>query len=312
MGLDDNKIKIPFSRNPVYLKYLDLYNIESLIESGMVVSGMFTEDLEEYFKETFNVKHAIACSNCTSGLIIALKAIDAKDKKVALECNNCIPVWCDVDPKSWLLTNETIKESDIVVAVDTFGNQANIETDKPVVYDSAHGFGLSKLGHRGIVEVVSFAMTKAVTAMQGGIILTNDDKIASTAKFLVSFSAKMGEVNALVAMKSIEQLACKLKVRDLIIKEYRTSVKVPFEEQVITEETNYSVYSILLENNKIRDKIVELFGINGIEVKTYYTPLVEGQKNTDDVYSRIISLPIYPKVKSHVGFICDVINEVLR
>ena len=45
---------------------------------GSFYGGKNVQDLENYFKKKFNVKHAIAVNSWTSGLICAVGAIDIK------------------------------------------------------------------------------------------------------------------------------------------------------------------------------------------------------------------------------------------
>ena len=145
--------------------------------------------------------------------------------------------------------------------------------------------------------------------MQGGMILTNNSEIYDKINELVDLSAKMCEVNAFIALKEIEKYPVKKERRLDIINKYRKYIKVPITEQRIEYATNYSTYSILFESNSKRSKIVELFKENGIEQKVYYEPLIYGLENTDNVYSRILSLPTYPSVAKHIKFICNLINK---
>jgi len=69
------------------------------------------------------------------------------------------------------------------------------------------------------------------------------------------------------------------------------------------------VFSILLPSLEKRDRIVELFTKNNVEVKCYYKPLVNTMKDTNWVYERIISLPVYKEVEEYIPFICKLINE---
>jgi dTDP-4-amino-4,6-dideoxygalactose transaminase len=273
----------------------DLINIEEILSSGQVVKGKYINKLEENFKEMYEVKHAIACASCTAGLTIALDAGGFSNKLVALPAftwpstyyavsnNYNYPLFCDIDEKTWLTKprlegfngrSMQREKTDLIVAVDTFGNRCpKLETDIPVIYDAAHGFGLVGLGNRGLAEVVSFSFTKTVTGMQGGMILTNDDELAMKSRKLVNLYAKLTELNAYVCYH------------------------------------NLSVFSILLWDNKKRDRVAGQFIKNGIEVKIYYKPLVDSLPKTNRVYDKIISLPTWRGVEEHVPEICEIINN---
>jgi dTDP-4-amino-4,6-dideoxygalactose transaminase len=318
---------IHFSKPTISLEEEDFEKIKDVLRSGWVSIGRYVEELENEFKERFKVKHAIACSCCTQGLIIALKAVGWRNQRVAvpaftwpstvfaIESNiGNTPVFCDIDPETWLMDLDSLDDElyDVVLAVDTFGNQADIKTTKPVIYDAAHGFNLEKLGHRGIAEVVSFSFTKVVSASEGGMILTNDDEVAKTAYELRRLASRMEEVNAIIALSSIRKYDYYNKIKLDIIERYQKSLDFNFTLQQVPECTNHSVFSLLLNNSYTRDAISTALKNNEIEVKTYYEPLVEGLAHTDQIYSRIISLPTYPEIVSKQDMICGLINESVK
>ncbi len=318
---------VHFSKPTISLEEEDFEKIKDVIRSGWVSIGRYVEELENEFKKRFKVKHAIACSCCTQGLIIALKAAGWRNQRVAvpaftwpstvfaIESNiGNAPVFCDIDPETWLMDLDSLDDDlyDVVLAVDTFGNQADIKTTKPVIYDAAHGFNLKKLGHRGIAEVVSFSFSKVVSASEGGMILTNDDEVAKTAYELRRLASRMEEVNAIIALSSLRKYDYYNQIKIDIIERYQKNFDFNFAIQRVPECTNHSVFSLLLNNSYTRDAISMALKNNEIEVKTYYEPLVEGLAHTDQIYSRIISLPTYPEIVSKQEMICGLINESVK
>jgi len=327
---------LQFAKPSVKLTDKDLAEIKAIVASGWFCEGKYVEEFEDYFKKTYNVKYAISCSSATQGLIITLKAANISHTTVALpaftwpstlyaiECNGCEPFWIDIDINTWNITDapefvtfesKTLrpqriigKEITAILPVDIFGNRAYIKDDRPVIYDAAHSFGVSGLGKRGIAEVVSFSFTKPVTSMQGGVILTDDDDIYYAAWEFRRLTAKMCEINALIGLKEIARHEEKLFERKRLIDLYRYYIDVPYTEQVIEIDSNYSTYSLLFEKEK-RDRIADAFRKNNIEVKIYYDPLVSGLQNTDYIYNHIISLPLHAEVEDVIVDICKIINE---
>ena len=129
--------------------------VADVLSSGRV--NYWTGDQGRLFEEEFagyvGVKHAIACSCCTQGLIIALKAVGWRNQRVAvpaftwpstvfaIESNiGNTPVFCDIDPETWLMDLDSLDDElyDVVLAVDTFGNQADIKTRQRKGEDKAH------------------------------------------------------------------------------------------------------------------------------------------------------------------------------
>jgi len=314
---------IPYVKPGINLGVNSSINVHEIIRSGKFCLGDYTNKLEEVIKLKYNVKYAVACCNATNGLIIAFKAAGIKNMRVgipsftwpstlyALECNNNVPVFFDIDKDSWTIdVNSNDEYVDAYIAVDTFGNPANIVTEKPIIYDAAHSFGTYNIGNRGIVEVLSFSFTKPITGMQGGMILTNDENVHEEAKELVRLSAKICEINAFVCLKSKELYVDKLLSAMRIMNLYKELIKIPFKVQEYNMSGNYSTFAILLETTEKRDNIYNELKDIGIETKIYYEPLVKGFKNTDDIYSRILCLPVYVNMISEISKICKIINEV--
>lgn len=319
--------QIQFSKPTISLEESDYKEIRNIIRSGWVSIGVNGEKLEAEFKSRFKVKHAIACSSCTQGLVVVLKAAGWRNKRIAvqpftwpstiyaIESNiGNVPIFCDIDPETWLLDLKSlsVKSYDAVLAVDTFGNQTDIKTNKPVIYDAAHGFDLKDLGHRGIAEVVSFSFTKVVSASEGGMILTNDNRIAETARELRRLSCRMAEINAVIALRSLKNYERNQKAKVKIIKGYLESFDFSYRTQRIPACTNHSVFSILLDTPGERDAIAHALKKSGVEFKTYYEPMVSGLKNIDSVYSRILSLPTYPQIAAVQDKICAIVNTAAK
>jgi dTDP-4-amino-4,6-dideoxygalactose transaminase len=225
------------------------------------------------------------------------------------------PVFCDInrDTLNMDLNSICSDEYDVVMAVDVFGNEAKVETDKPIIYDAAHGYGLKNLGHRGLAEVVSFSFTKVATAMEGGIILTQDDSLAEVAYELRRLSSRMSEINAYVLLKNIRNYDSNYARKQEISKTYKKLLKFDYMEQLNDTMSNLSVFPIILYESSVRDAIKKAFDEKSIEYKVYYQPLVEGLPITDWVFDHILCLPIYPKLsESEIIEICDVANAASK
>ena len=315
---------IQFSRPNLKADNEDLIAIKEIIDNGWFCESKYIKQLENRFKEITGNKYAIPCSSCTQGLVIAFKAADIKNKDVAvqsftwpsilfaLESTNNRPLWCDINENSWLLDNVpsfVFREIGAIVITDTFGNQAEFETDLPLIVDAAHGYNLPKLGKRGLIEVISFSFTKKITGMQGGCLLTDDYDVYVKAWELIRLSCKMLEIEAYYILKQMNIYEEQEVICNRIINKYRDLIKIPYKEQSITT-SNHSVFAILFENSKIRDTIKNSFEKNNIEVKIYYEPLERGLPKTEDIFSRILALPVYESMESEVERICNLINNI--
>jgi len=329
-GITDMKTyKLRYAKPHFDLTKKDLEIIEEILRSGWVSIGKHVLELEDNFKRICGVKYAIATTSASQALFLTIKALGWQKMRIALPSftwpstyyaienhAGIKPVFTDIDPETWLIDLDSLKKRnqqyDAVIAVDLFGNQCSLDTDKPVIYDAAHAFGLPKLGKRGLVEIVSLSFSKVLTACEGGVILTNQKGFSDDVRYLRRVTSRISEINAYLCNRAIEKREEFLARRTEIVDLYTRDLKIPYRVQKIPEATNYSVFSIVLPTNKDREKIVDIFNRENIEVKIYHDPLVPGLPVTDDIYLRSIALPVNYDVKDQIPYVCNLINEALK
>jgi dTDP-4-amino-4,6-dideoxygalactose transaminase len=180
--------------------------VESIIGSGMVTKGRYLREFEEAVAAHLGVKHAVAVSSCTTGLMLTYQGLGLKGEAVvpsftfmatvsALVWAGVRPVFADVDDGTTNLSPEAAEaaitpNTTAIVAVHNFGNPAEVEALEEIarrrglklVFDAAHGFGAicqgKPIGLQGDANVFSLSPTKLLIAGEGGIVATNDDALA--------------------------------------------------------------------------------------------------------------------------------------
>jgi dTDP-4-amino-4,6-dideoxygalactose transaminase len=173
---------------------------------GTITNGSLVERLEAAVCERLGVKHCIAVSTCTSGLMLVLRALGIQGEVIlpsftffatgqALLWNNLRPVFADCDPETWNISVEDAvrkisSQTSGVIAVHLFGNPAPAPELEAIcarhglklIFDSAHAFGSSidgkPVGGFGDAEVFSLTPTKLLVAGEGGLVCTNDQTLA--------------------------------------------------------------------------------------------------------------------------------------
>ncbi len=188
----------------------ELELLGEVIDSGVLTStkGKFVRDFEERFAAVLGVKHAIACSSGTAAIHSAVAAIDPEpgDEIVTSPITDmgaitpilyqgAIPVFADVDPRTYNVTAETIKpclseRTRAIVVTHLFGNSCEMdriirlaeERNVPVLEDCAQAF-LTTFQHRyvgtiGKIGCFSLQQGKHITTGEGGIVVTDDDDLA--------------------------------------------------------------------------------------------------------------------------------------
>ena len=201
------KQKIPIVR-PVLPSFADLAeDAEELLTTGMVTKGRHVLRFEEAIAEHLGVRHAIAVSSCTTGLMLTYKCLGLTGEVIipsftfmatasALLWAGLKPIFADVDFQTTNLDPRSVEaaitsETSAIVAVHNFGNPADVDALQELaeskglklIFDAAHGFGAlyqgTPVGSQGDAHVFSLSPTKLVIAGEGGIVATNDDDLAA-------------------------------------------------------------------------------------------------------------------------------------
>ena len=194
----------------------DIAAVVDALRSGYLVQGARVRAFEERVADAVGTKHAVAVSNCTAALQLALLALDiAPGDHVAVTTYswpataNVIalcgaePVFVDIDPRTFnmdparleqaLAADPTIRA---VLPVHAFGGMADMPRileaaarhDVPVIEDAACALGARLGGRRagqwGRAGCFSFHPRKAVTTGEGGVLATDDVAIADRARAL--------------------------------------------------------------------------------------------------------------------------------
>ena len=199
--------KIPMNR-PALPKIDQVHEaLGEILSSGQVTNNRFVRELEERAREYLGVRHAIAVSSCTSGLMLSLQALDLSRPRVvvpsftfpatahAVSWNALEPVFADCEEGTFNLSLDSAEanidhRTGALIAVPIFGNPVRgTELRKladshglPIVYDAAHALGAlhegQPISRHADLAVYSLAPTKVVPAGEGGIVTTEDDELA--------------------------------------------------------------------------------------------------------------------------------------
>ncbi len=197
---------IPIIR-PTLIKFEDIEKeFREVWESGQVTVSKYTELLEKKVCETLGVRNTIAVSSCTSGLMLAVKALGLKGEVIvpaftftatvhSLIWNNITPVFCDSAKDTYNIDIHKIEplinhKTSAIMPVCIFGIPPEIKElemlaskyNLKLIFDSAQGLGAKYkgkfIGGFGDVEVFSMSPTKVVSSIEGGLITTDDDELA--------------------------------------------------------------------------------------------------------------------------------------
>lgn len=185
----------------------DIALVGDVLRSGMLVQGKYVERLEQAFADYHGVKHAVALSNGTATLHLALKVlgIGPGDEVIVpalsyvatanvVELVGATPVFVDVDVDTFNINPDGIEDkistkTKAIIPVHEFGLACAIEKvcalaqkhNLHVIEDAACALGARRnnrlVGTFGILNSFSLHPRKSITSGEGGVLLTNDDEL---------------------------------------------------------------------------------------------------------------------------------------
>ncbi|MFN8817398.1 MAG: DegT/DnrJ/EryC1/StrS family aminotransferase [bacterium] len=206
--------EIPLSRPDI--TQLEVDAVLATLRSGRLSIGPVQEQFEALCAARVNRDHAVACSSGTAGLHMALLALGVGpgDEVITtpfsfIASSNVIlyvgarPVFVDICPKTLNMDPQKLEDAitprtKAILAVETFGNPAYMDLyeqiaakhEIPMVEDCCEALGCSLKGRPcgsfGRVGVFGFYPNKQITTGEGGMIVTDDKRLADYCRSLRS------------------------------------------------------------------------------------------------------------------------------
>lgn len=342
------------------------------LNSGWVSSrGEFVGRFERKFSSYCGSKRGVAVPSGTAALHLAFLSlgIGKKDEVIVSSLNyvsaanavrycNAKPVFVDVDKETWNIDPEKIREkitknTKAVIATHLYGNPCDIEEIVDmgkdngvfVVEDAAEAHGAEfrgkKVGSFGDVGCFSFAGNKVITTGEGGMIITNDDRLADKAAFIASqaeskekkywhtdigFNYRLTNIQAALGLAQLRKINRFIRTRQKNAKLYNSLLQeIPVSLPNTTKHaTNvYFLYSILIENGfgAPRDSVVKKLFDSGVDSRPFFCPLhtlppyanAERLAVSESLSGKGISLPSSPKLtKDQIKFVCETLKSIAR
>ena len=331
--------------------------VREVLASGTLAQGPKVKAFEEAFARDVGRKHGVAVANGTVALHAALLAhsITAGDEvlvppltffataSTVLMCG-AKPVFVDIDRSSYnldpaKLATAITRKTAAVMPVHLYGQTADMapirevaaEHDLVVIEDAAQAHGAEyhgkKAGNLGHTACFSFYPTKNMTTGEGGMIVTDDDKVAAKARLLRShgeaskyehvilgYNYRMTEIAAAIGLVQLKKLEGWVKKRRENAK-FLTKAIEGIEGLVPPAEGNWMVHSyyqyIVRREDTFplsRDELVQALNEEGIGCRPSYPMPLYKQKAlrdlkirgrcpvAEDLVPRLFELPVHPSV----------------
>lgn len=202
--------EIPLSRPDITELEIDLV-VQSL-RSGRLSIGPMVEQFEQLVAARCDRRYGVAVNSGTSGLHLALLAlgIGPGDEVITTPFSfiasanvmlmvGARPVFVDIDPKTLNMDPEKLEKAitprtRAILAVECFGNPAHMDAyesiakrhEIPMIEDCCEALGSTHAGRKagsfGRIGVFAFYPNKQITTGEGGVIVTDDKRLAELCK----------------------------------------------------------------------------------------------------------------------------------
>lgn len=211
IALYDQRIHLPVAEPSLGEKELS-YVSDCIISNWISSTGKYVNKFESLFADYCGSRYAVATSNGTSALHLALLAlgIHQGDEVIVpsltfIATANAVtyigakPVFVDSEPETWNIDPNLIEEAitpktKAIIPVHLYGHPADMDPileiarshNLAVIEDAAEAHGAEykgrKVGGIGDIGIFSFYGNKIITTGEGGMIVTNNSDFAEQIK----------------------------------------------------------------------------------------------------------------------------------
>lgn len=306
----------------------ELNNVIDAVKSGWISSkGKFIPEFEEKFAHYCGVRYGIATSNGTAALHLALTTlgIEPDDEVIiptltfiatanAVRYTGAKPIFIDSHSDYWCIDPERIEEAitrktKAIIPVHLYGHPCDMDTimtiaqkhNMYVVEDAAEAHGAEykgkKVGSFGDIACFSFYGNKIITTGEGGMCMTNDERLAERMRILrdhgmnpnrrywhdiTGFNYRMTNMQAAVGVAQVVKLDKLIERKREIAGWYKDGLTQLEEKGLIKlhpempwAKSVFWLYSFLIEDGfrLERGKIIKKLAENGIDSRPFFYPI---------------------------------------
>ncbi len=342
---------------------LEIEEVVKVLKSGFIAQGPKVAEFEEKFAEYIGTEYAVATSSGTTALHLALLSLGLKkyDEVIttpftfAATANSILytgaqPVFVDINPQTYNLDPYKIEEAisdktKAIMPVHLYGQPAEMDFinqiaekyNLKIIEDAAQAHGAiykdRMAGSLGDIACFSFYPTKNMTTSEGGMITTNNSKLADTVRILrahgeterythtiLGYNFRMTDISAAIGLVQLKRLNNFNNSRIKNAKYLTTHINEingitpPFVADQVKHV--FHQYTIKVENGK-RDKLKDYLTEMGIGTGIHYPKTIYNQIlyqnlgikgkciQADKAATEVLSIPVHP------GLNADDLKEII-
>ena len=371
-------MKIPFHKPHITQNEID--SVIETMQSGWLTMGPKTIEFENAFRAYIDSQFAISVNSATAALHLALNAVGVGNgDEVIIPTNTFIataeavvysgakPILCDVEENYHNIDINLIEQlitprTKAIIPVHFGGNPCDMDEIKKIanhfnlkiIEDAAHALPSSyknkKIGTFSDAVCFSFYATKTLSTGEGGMVTTNNKKIAKKVSLQrlhgingdswkryernndwyyevidLGYKYNTTDIQSAMGIVQLEKLEWMRDERKMIAEKYKNafSGKLDFIEENIKNESSWHLFVIKIGN---RDELHQKLKEKGISTSVHFIPIhkhpyykkIFSLTNEDYpvanlVFEQSLSLPIYPGLgESEVEYIIEYVLEYAK
>lgn len=200
----------------------EIAEVVDSLRSGWIGTGPKVARFEGMLREYVGVPYIRALGSCTAALMLALRVLDIGDGDEvivpamtfvatvnAIEHAGARPVFVDCEPRTALVDLDAVvsaitDKTAAVMAVHLYGRPIDMDRlngirdgyGVAIIEDAAHALGAEwkgqRIGSHGNIAAYSFYVTKNITTIEGGALVTDDPAISERVERLALHGLSTG------------------------------------------------------------------------------------------------------------------------
>ena len=351
----------------------DIAAVAQALRGDFLTTGPTVEAFEDAFADQVGAQHAVACSNGTAALHLAMLALEVQPGEAViapsitfLATANCARfvgaevVFADVDPQTGLMTPDTLAEAmtrldgrrlRAVLPVHLRGDTAELPALEALaktagavlVEDAPHALGSTlKFGNtaeqvgdcaHSAMATFSFHPVKTIATGEGGMVTTNDPRLAERLRRLrshgmirpaggdpwwyempeIGFNYRLPDILCALGISPLAKRDAFAARRRALAARYEEALKplAPLVVQASRPDWSDPVLHLMVAlidfqaAGRTRREVVEALRARGVGTRVHYIPVHTrpyyreryGERELPGAnawYERCLSLPLYP------------------
>lgn len=358
----------------------EISSVSEVLRSPRLSLGAKLIEFERDFADYIGTKHAVAVNSGTSALHLAVRALNLSEgdevittpfsfiaSANAILYERATPVFVDINSETLNIDAAKIEaaitpRTRAILPVHVFGRAAPMleileiarRYNLKIIEDAAEAIGAKiadkKVGAFGDAGIFAFYPNKQITTGEGGMLVTDDERIANSARRLrnqgrdqsaewfehteIGYNYRLSEVNCALGVEQLKRIETILSDRAAVARKYNdrlannANLILP-EIETANARISWFVYVVHLRENfdrEQRDFVVRAMNQSKIGCGRYFAPIhlqpvyreKFGYKPGDfpvaeAVADRVVALPFFNRIAdAQIERVCATFEHLLE